>query len=235
MDVPVPTVLLFDIDGTLLLTGGAGRRAFERAFAELTGRADAVQGFSFAGMTDRAIARAGLEALGRPPDATLMEALIVRYLIGLDDELARSHAYTVMPGVERVLPALVGRKGVALGLGTGNVRRGAEAKLRRAALWEHFGFGGFGCDAERRDELLRVGAARGAAELGLPVSACRVVVIGDTTRDVAAALAIGAECVGVETGGVAAAELREAGAAAVYRDLAAADVIHRLLIGTGAG
>jgi phosphoglycolate phosphatase-like HAD superfamily hydrolase len=224
-----PTVLLFDIDGTLLLTGGAGRRAFERAFAAVTGRSDACAGFSFGGMTDRGIARKGLTVLGREADEELVELLFEHYLEALADELARAPNYTVMPGVRELLAALVPHPCLALGLGTGNLRRGAEAKLRLGQLWEHFAFGGFGCDHEQRGELLRIGAERGAEQLRCAPGEARVVVIGDTVRDVIAAQQIGAECVAVETGGVEGEVLRSSGARAVFRDLSQPGVLAYLL------
>lgn len=214
-----PTVYLFDIDGTLLATGGAGRRAMEKAFAALTGRADACSGFSFAGMTDRAIARAGLLAVSESVTAERIDALLDAYLQSLAAEVTASRGYQVLPGVQEVLGRLQGRTPCAIGLGTGNIRPGARIKLQRGALEPHFDFGGFGCDHEDRAELLRIGAERGAARLGRPRAACRVIVIGDTVRDVAAALAIGAECIGVGTGGTALGELQQAGAVAVYPDL----------------
>jgi len=224
-----PTILLFDIDGTLLLTGGVGKRSFARAFAEVTGRADACDHLSFAGMTDQGIAHAGLRALGREPDAATVAQLFERYLVALAEELARATRYTILPGVHDLLASLRDHADVAVGLGTGNLRRGAEAKLRHGALWDAFPFGGFGCDHEARHALLRRGAERGALALGRPLDACRVVVIGDTVRDVAAAHAIGAECVGVETGGVARAVLAQAGAHVVYPDLTATGVLQRLV------
>jgi phosphoglycolate phosphatase len=224
-----PTVLLFDIDGTLLLTGGAGRRAFERAFATMTGRGDACAGFSFGGMTDRAIAREGLLALGRAVEEALVERLFEHYLDALREELLRTQNYTVMPGVRELLAALSPHRHLALGLGTGNLRRGAEAKLRHGQLWDPFTFGGFGCDHEQRGELLRRGAERGAERLRSALDDCRVVVIGDTARDVAAAQQIGAECVAVETGGVAADALRKAGSCTVFRDLRQPGVLEHLV------
>jgi phosphoglycolate phosphatase-like HAD superfamily hydrolase len=225
----IPTIFLFDIDGTLLLTGGAGRRSFERAFAEVTGRPDALRDISFGGMTDKAIARAGLQAAGIEVTDERIEKLFDAYLRALSDELARTPKYTIMPGVHDLLSALKGIANVAIGLGTGNLKRGAEAKLKVGQLWEHFSFGGFGCDHELRAELLRAGAERGAEQLGVPLAACRVVVIGDTVRDVDAAKEIGAECVGVETGGIEAAVLTARGAHAVYRDLSVEGVLERLL------
>lgn len=210
--MPRPTVLLFDIDGTLIGAGGAGRRAVERAFVAECGRADQLDAVQFNGFTDPLIVRTGLELLGLPPEPARIEAILAAYLAVLPDELARATGFHVKPGVEALLAALVGRAGVAVGLGTGNLRAGAMLKLERAGLGAHFGFGGYGCDHADRAELLRIGAARGAAMLGAPPADCRVVVIGDTPRDVAAAHAIGAVCIGVGTGGIATDVLRAAGA-----------------------
>jgi phosphoglycolate phosphatase len=149
----------------------------------------------------------------------LVDAILATYLDALADEVARASAFRVLPGVDAVLRRLARVDGVAVGLGTGNLRRGAQLKLARAALDARFAFGGFGCDHEDRAELLRIGAARGAATLGVGVDDCRIVVVGDTPLDVAAARAIGAECVAVGTSGVALDVLRAAGATHVFADL----------------
>jgi phosphoglycolate phosphatase len=213
-----PLILLFDIDGTLISTGGAGRRAMERAFAAEYGRADACAGISFGGMTDRAILREGLAALGLPAVPAAIDALLVAYLAALEDEITRAD-YQVHAGIEAALAAAQAHAHAAVGLGTGNVREGARVKLGKVGIYELFAFGGFGCDHEDRGELLRIGAERGAKALGVPLDACRVVVIGDTPKDVAAAQAIGAESVAVATGSFSAAELAAAGATHVFRDL----------------
>jgi phosphoglycolate phosphatase len=222
-----PTVYLFDIDGTLISTGGAGRRSMEGAFAELFGaRGVAAIEFSFAGMTDHAIVRNGLLALEGPAvehDLASIERVLEAYLVRLADEVRRTETYVVHPGVRSILdwlPKTASTDPRAIGLGTGNVRRGAYAKLTRGELHDAFSFGGFGCDAEDRTELLRVGAQRGAAALGLPLDECRIVVIGDTPKDVSAAHGIGAECIGVGTGGFAPQALRELGAHHAFDDLA---------------
>ena len=219
-----PTVYLFDIDGTLISTGGAGRRSMEGAFGELFGaRGVAAIAFSFAGMTDHAIVRNGLRALEGPAiehDLAVIERVLEAYLVRLADEVRRAETYVVHPGVRSILDWLPKTASTAIGLGTGNVRRGAYAKLTRGALHEAFPFGGFGCDAEDRTELLRVGAQRGAAALGLPLEECRIVVIGDTPKDVSAAHGIGAECIGVGTGGFAPQALRDLGAHHAFDDLA---------------
>ncbi|HJL01134.1 MAG TPA: HAD hydrolase-like protein [Polyangiaceae bacterium LLY-WYZ-15_(1-7)] len=215
-----PSVLLFDVDGTLVNTGGAGRRAMAQAFGEVTGDATALDRIELGGMTDRLILREGLRAIGRPFEEALFERIIAVYLGHLAEELPRSEGYEVLPGVLEVVEALaVAGAHLALGLGTGNVEKGAFLKLSRAGLDTRFAFGGFGDDAEDRGELIRHGAERGAAALGQPLEACRVVVIGDTPRDVSAAAAIGATCVAVATGGHGADVLREAGAPHVVENL----------------
>jgi len=222
-------VLLFDIDGTLISAGGAGRRAIDGAFTELFGRPDACESIAFGGMTDRAIARLGLRAIGQPTDDDAIERLLQCYLRILEHEVTRSDRYRVLPGVEGVLEALRDRPRVALGLGTGNVRTGAMLKLRRGALDHRFSFGGFGCDHEDRAMLLAAGARRGAELLGEGVDRCRLVVIGDTPKDVAAALAIGARCIGVGTGGVDPSALIDLGAVCAFPDLTAEGVVEALL------
>ena len=118
---------------------------------------------------------------------------------------------------------------VAVGLGTGNIREGARIKLERVGIYDRFAFGGFGCDAEDRTELIRRGAKRGADRLGANRDRCRVVVIGDTPKDVAAAQAIGAECVGVGTGSFSAEQLLAAGARRAFSNLAAAEAREAVL------
>lgn len=213
-----PTVVLFDIDGTLISCGGAGRRALTAAFVELHGRDDALD-FGFGGLTDRAIVRAGLRALEARDDDTAIDRLIECYLSHLPGLVERSPGYRVMPGVPELLQSLSAVSSLAIGLGTGNVRRGAETKLSRGGLAGAFTFGGFGCDHEDRARLLAAGAARGAEKLGHTRAACRVVVIGDTPRDVAAAHAIGAECITVATGDHGEPELARCGADRVVPSL----------------
>jgi phosphoglycolate phosphatase-like HAD superfamily hydrolase len=223
-----PTIYLFDIDGTILSTGGAGTRAFIRAFGQVTGHPEACQGFSFAGMTDLSIIRQSLSAIGRPMEQALVDDILETYLEALRDEIARTERYRIMPGVREVVSALRERPHVAVGLGTGNLRRGAEVKLTRGELWHLFDFGGFGCDFEDRIELLKRGAERGAQQLGLERTDCRVVVIGDTTRDIVAARGIGAECLAVATGSISAETLRAAGADLVVPDLTADGALEML-------
>jgi phosphoglycolate phosphatase-like HAD superfamily hydrolase len=230
-----PTILLFDIDGTLITTSGVGRRAIERSFILHYGRDDMLRDVHFGGMTDRAIARAGLAALGEPVEGPAAEgaidALLERYVDVLVEEVAGEGSVRLHPGVLATLDALADRAGIAIGLGTGNIRAGARVKLGCVGIFERFAFGGFGCDHEDRAELLRIGSARGAAALGMPAAGCRVVVIGDTPRDIAAARAIGAESVAVATSSFGRAELIAAGASHVFDDLTAPEVLATLVPG----
>ncbi|MFK7991687.1 MAG: HAD family hydrolase [Sandaracinaceae bacterium] len=223
-----PTVLLFDIDGTLLTCGGAGRAAMERAFEALVG-SRAVCDFSFGGNTDRGIARQGFLNAGREASEDEIDQLVERYLAALAEELPKSENYRVFPGVEDLLGALTPSAGLAIGIGTGNVEEGARAKLRQGGLDTHFAFGGFGCDHELRTKLVEAGATRGASRLGVPRGDCRVVVIGDTPRDVSAARAIGAECLVVKTGWSAIEDLEATEPDRLVNDLTDASALAFLL------
>ena len=191
----------------------------KRGFSALYGRTAALE-FRFDGMTDRSIVRSGLEHLGVEATQAAIDRVLEAYLGALAEEVAEvpDEKYIVHSGVREAIRA-ARERGAAIGLGTGNIREGARVKLERVGLFAEFAFGGFGCDAEARGELFRIGAERGARAFGLPVRECRVVVIGDTPKDVAAALAIGAECVGVGTGSYSAASLRECGATAAFTSL----------------
>ena len=182
-------------------------------------------------MTDRAIIRGGLTRMGLPADETTIDGICATYLAALAEEMPCSVGFRVCPGVSELLAGLAGRANLAMGLGTGNLRDGAQLKLARGGIDHHFAFGGFGCDHEDRPTLVRIGAERGAARLGVTLAACRVVVIGDTPHDVAAARALGAESLAVGTGGVAATELVAAGATRMVPDLAAAGVLPMLVGG----
>jgi phosphoglycolate phosphatase-like HAD superfamily hydrolase len=214
-------IVLFDIDGTLVSTGGAGRDAYEAAFADEFGEDHGLLEFSFSGMTDPLIIRRGLDAAGREVTSGLVDAIVERYVENLGQAIEASTGYTVYPGVDELVSTLLARDGVAVGLGTGNIERGARMKLRPAGLSEHFAFGGFGSDATERADLLRAGAGRGAERLGRPLEQTRVVVIGDTPRDVRAAHKIGAECLAVDTGSTDTDAIRESDPDLLVPDLRA--------------
>jgi phosphoglycolate phosphatase len=218
-----PTVLLFDVDGTLVTTCGAGRRAVERAFELRHGTKD-VLSFSFGGMTDKAIVRDGLRILGRAWESESeleaeIEATLAFYLTVLAEEVARARI-RIHDGMEQALTMAESRNNVALGLGTGNIRKGAEIKLGCVGIYHRFTFGGFGDDSIDRPSLLMAGARRGAERLGIPIEDCRIVVIGDTPKDVAGAKAIGADSIAVATGMHDLAELKACDPTAAFSTLA---------------
>ena len=194
-----PTVVLFDIDGTIISADGAGRRALERAFHNLLGNTRCLE-FSFAGMTDYAIVRKGLTIANHAARDVTISAVLDHYLSFLPEEIAAASEYQVHRGIEMLIDTLDEETHVALGLGTGNVEKGAMIKLDRSGLSSRFSFGGFGSDHEIRSKLLAIGATRGAAQLEVELESCRVVVVGDTPNDIRAAQEIGAESIAVATG-----------------------------------
>lgn len=222
--------MLWDIDGTLVTTSGVGRRAVERAFERQHGRGDACALIRFDGMTDRGIARLGLEAIGLEATEAAIDAVLAVYVQELQQQLVLSTAdsYRVHAGVETALAA-ARQRGMAQGLGTGNIAEGARLKLEHVGLHHHFDFGGYGSDHELRVELIRLAAERGAQQLGRTRDACRIVVIGDTPKDVDAARGIGAESLGVGTGSFSAEQLRQHGATYAFADLSEAGALAALL------
>ncbi|HEY6099821.1 MAG TPA: HAD family hydrolase [Anaeromyxobacter sp.] len=207
---------LFDVDGTLVSAGGAGRRAFERALADRCGHSGpALDGLRLDGMTDRLIARKAMELLGRPFEDAMCDALLERYVEHLHTEID-GPGYAVLPGVFAVLDALRSRGGL-VGLCTGNVEEGARLKLRRGGLDRYFDWSasavfGFAADGEEREKLVLAALRRAEARLGRPVPPRGAIVVGDTPRDVAAAHHAGCAALGVATGRYGEAELRGCGA-----------------------
>jgi phosphoglycolate phosphatase-like HAD superfamily hydrolase len=214
---PLPwAVYLFDIDGTLVSAGGAGRRALERTLGE---HVDALEGRLAAlrldGMTDRLIVREAMRLLDREFDDTVCDAVLARYVEHLRAEIL-GPGYAVLPGVEEVLARLQGR-GALVALCTGNVADGALLKLARGGLDRFFEWGaaavcGFAADGEDREHVVRAALGRASARLGRALDPREALVIGDTPRDVSAAHAVGIPVLGVATGRYDEAELRQAGA-----------------------
>ena len=225
-----PAVVLFDIDGTLITSGGAGRQAIILAFEQWLGRKDVTLDFSFAGMTDRLITRRGFECLGLPVDEPDIDAFLDVYLGILKSSVQTASTYGIHPGMVEALEQLKREPNVALGLGTGNVEVGARIKLERMNLNAYFAFGGFGCDGEIRSDLIAAGIVRGRERLGAPDAPA--LIIGDTPSDVQAAHANGARCLGVATGGATRAALEASGADAIVDNLGepgALDLLYDLL------
>lgn len=208
-----PQAILFDVDGTLVETGGAGGESWRRAFQDLYDREADVKLFSEVGETDPAVGRRTFEGLfGHPPEPAEMAQLMTTRLGHICAAVAESAGYRVLPGVERTLERLAA-DGYLLGLTTGNVEAAAFAKLHRGGLHRFFCFGGYGSDSADRGELTRIAILRAAGILGLKeIDAGRVLVVGDTPKDVSAAKAAGATAVAVATGHYSQGDLHEAGA-----------------------
>ena len=217
-------IALFDIDGTILVAHGAGRRAMERALAATAG-AVGPGGQHYAGKTDPQIAREAMRHAGLAEaeiDARMPEVLAL-YLANLKEELdvAAHERPAVLPGVHAVLDACEAHDGIVLGVLTGNLSIGAERKLRAIGIDPgRFEVGAFGSDHEDRPTLAALARTRAAEYLGREVRGDACVVIGDTPADVACGLAIGARTIAVCTGTFRDAELRACGAHIVLEDLA---------------
>jgi len=192
-------VILFDIDGTLVRTGGAGKAAMEAALCEVFGVRLSADEVPYSGRTDRAIGHDLLAGHAIAPSPANVTRLIDGYLARLPGYLWRI-AGVVCPGVGDLLGELRGRSDVVLGLLTGNVRRGAQAKLSHYGLWHHFVCGGFGDDHHDRDDVARAALAEVRTHLGRDVDPTDVWIIGDTPLDVRCARAVGANAVAVATG-----------------------------------
>lgn len=224
-------VVLWDIDNTLLYTGGAGSLGMARAFEDLYGVADAFRRVEFSGRTDTAIffdaAREHGLADGDLPSE--LERFCDAYIPHLGAALAEATGGRLMPGVRDVLDALAVRDDVRMGLGTGNFRRGGELKLRHYEIGEFFPGtpGGFGEDSESRDEVIAAGIAR----MTNGSKPDRVVVIGDTPHDVTAAHANGAFALAVATGRNGVDELAGCGADVALHDLSDVERALRIICG----
>jgi phosphoglycolate phosphatase-like HAD superfamily hydrolase len=206
-------LLLFDIDGTLVTTGGAGARALNRAFCQVVGIVNALDGIRLHGKTDPAIVREVFAVRGNSHQAAdSLEEILEMYVTLLPEEIQRSDSYTILPGILRFLEDFQEHPDLAFGLGTGNLERGARIKLDRGNLNRFFPFGGFGSDAENRTELVRRAAQNGTRHAGVTIDSHDIFVIGDTPRDVNAGREAGFRTVGVATGDHSIRDLEEAGA-----------------------
>jgi phosphoglycolate phosphatase-like HAD superfamily hydrolase len=197
-------VLLFDIDGTLIRAGGAGRKALNRAALILYGKKNACSELSLAGRTDLWNFRAACEgALGRKATRREVERLHEEYLKHLPFYVraaVRRDAYILPRGIKTLLKKLDRREDVLLGLGTGNMEKGARIKLEPSGFSGYFRFGGFGSDSVHRKVLLQKAVRRAAKLAGSPIDSNDVFVIGDTPLDVAAGKKAGYRTIGVGTG-----------------------------------
>jgi phosphoglycolate phosphatase-like HAD superfamily hydrolase len=216
---PPRLVVMFDIDGTLIITGDAGASSWRLAFDELYGIPADIGQFTDTGMTDPEVGRETFRAvLHREPDRAEFAKLLECRQHHLYRTVAESKGYRVLPGVEELLPSLLHR-GFLLGLLTGNLEAAAHIKLHRAELNRYFSFGGYGSDSTDRGEITRVALRRASVIDGTPVRPDQCLVIGDTPHDVTGAHAAGIECVGVASHKFDEDQLRAGGADYVISSL----------------
>ena len=212
-------ILLFDIDGTLVSTGGAGAVAWRQAFEELHGIPADIGEFTEAGMTDPDVGAKTFEAvLHREPTPHELAQLIQRRLEHLPDAVADSEGYRVLPGVPERLKQL-SRDGHLLGIITGNGDGAAHIKLERGDLNRWFTFGAYASAGLARPDIVREAVQRGEAMLGQDVPNAEIYVIGDTPLDIQAAHAADCTAIAVATGRYDVAALEEAGADHVLESL----------------
>jgi len=205
-----PVVVLFDIDETLIHSGGAGARSWKAAFDKLYGIPADIGAHSSAGETDPQVARETFRGvLGRDPSDDELDRLYGEYLLALSDDIGTAPGYRVLPGAEATVAAL-GGAGVLLGLVSGAMEGAARTKLGPANLNRFFIFGAYGSDSPDRAELTKL-AIEKAARLHRALAPADVYVVGDTPRDIDAARSAGAVSVGVATGHYSVAELQAAG------------------------
>ena len=213
-----PILLLIDIDGTLLHTDGAGKRAMEGAFQEIFGPGPGVADIDMRGMLDPMIVRVALEKRGASGDLSpeVWTAFAAAYLARLRVECTRRETWRVTPGTRAFLTSAP--PAVRFGLVTGNMIGGAELKLGSVGLMRFFPAGGFGEDGQDREAVARAARDRCAAHYGLDFTPERTAVIGDTPLDVACGKAIGARTIGITSGFASTESLEQAGADRVATD-----------------
>ncbi len=224
-------LLLFDLDWTLIYTGGAGVRALNQAFEKLHEVPQAMKTVNPDGKTDPAICREMIKVhLKRDPAEQEVSRLCRSYLDYLALEIPEGPGYRILPGIPHLLEALFPRTDILMGLGTGNLEEGARIKLARADFMKYFRFGGYGSDAEHRPDVLRIGVKRGEEMAGKPFAARDVIVIGDNIRDVQAGQAIGATTVAVASGPMGMDELAATQPDHLFLDLSKTDEVLRVLL-----
>lgn len=205
-------VVFWDIDGTLIRTGGAGVKAFERTFESVFGLKEATRTLQFSGRTDSSLVRECFLLHEIAPTQENFEAFFTAYPLVLEEFLQRLPG-AVCEGVSSFMERLLGMgEPPLMALLTGNIRRGAELKLRHYGLWEHFRTGAFGDDHEDRNCIAGIARERAEGELGRTLEGTEMLVIGDTPLDIACGKSIGAKVLGVGTGTFTREQLANAGA-----------------------
>jgi len=215
---------LFDIDGTLITSGGAGESSFRDAVIEVCGGDAALEGVNFAGNTDTGIAREVLLAAGKEPSQENIMALLDAYLGKLADRI-HLHQGKLLPGIIPLLDRLKERSDCRLALLTGNLAKGAEVKLSHYGVWNYFAFGAYADDHHVRNELGPVAMARALEDHGEEFTPDQIYVIGDTPRDIECGKAFGAVTVAVSTGRYSREELASHNPDFLFDDLSDAEAI----------
>jgi phosphoglycolate phosphatase-like HAD superfamily hydrolase len=212
-------LILFDIDGTLLTSGGAGERALRRGFRERFGIDDDLAHVEIAGRTDSGIARRMLAAHDLPETPENLTAFFDGYLHYLAEELPLSPG-GLLPGIVALLEALKARPDIVLALLTGNLERGAELKLTHYGVWHFFEFGAYADDHHDRDQLGHFARTRASEKHGMEFPPERIFVLGDTPHDISCARAIGAKAIAIATGKFSRVELGKLAPDFLFDDLA---------------
>ena len=227
-------LFLFDLDGTLMLSGGAGMRAIEKVFQDFYDLPDAFEGIVPDGKIDPAIFREIIDRRGldSSDEDEAVQKLTLQYIEALKKEMPVSPDAMLMPGIPELLERLDGSPDVLLGLVTGNIEQGAYIKLARFDLNRFFPFGAFGSDHEDRAELVRIAVRRAEQHAGRPISMGKnVFVIGDTPRDVQCGIENGTSTVGVAWANFTVEQLRRAGADYVFEDFGDVERVAAELLG----
>ena len=223
-------LLLFDIDGTLITSGGAGEAALKDAMRSRFGVEEDLAGIILAGATDARIARELLEKHGIAVSPENVTALLDTYLGHLAERIGR-HDGKLLPGIVPLLNVLSKREDAVLALLTGNVSRGAEIKLTHYGVWDFFEFGAFADDHHDRNELGKFARARALERHGEEFPPSRIYVIGDTPKDIECGRAIGACTVAIATGHYSAAQLKDHAPDFLFEDLSDTDRVVSHLFG----
>jgi phosphoglycolate phosphatase-like HAD superfamily hydrolase len=225
-------LLLFDVDGTLLSAGKPGRRVFGDALRSVFGTSGDLDGFKFEGKLDPNIVAELMRDAGVTEEliaARRFEAL-ERYLDHLEEALATDKP-VMKPGVVPLLESLMREPGIVMALLTGNLMRGARIKLQATGLWDHFSFGIWGDEAERRVDLGAVALRRAEERTGIRFAGSECVIVGDSRHDVECGLALGGRVVAVATGTTSEDDLRHAGAHVVLRDFSDLSATREAILG----
>jgi phosphoglycolate phosphatase-like HAD superfamily hydrolase len=220
-------LILFDIDGTLIDSGGAGTRSLDLALKELFSVENGFYGISMAGKTDTQIIKEGLMKHGMSADGNV-ESIVRVYLNHLREEINNDRKH-VKPGIYELLENLQQRRESGLGLLTGNLEQGARIKLEPFGLNKYFSSGAFGSDDEDRNNLLPIAVNRFEELFRIKIEIDSCIIVGDTPRDVECAHIYGAICIGIATGPYSVEDLIAAGADYVFKDLSGNDSLFQFL------